>query len=76
MGDLPLIDATGLTQAQREGRACVSCHKRFPKPTVPVGRLVTCEVLYRCPECLVELEPVGRGQASILAGRQQPDPRR
>jgi hypothetical protein len=58
MGDLPLIDATGLTRAQRLGRACVSCHKRFPSPTVAVGQTGAGELLYRCPECIVVLEPV------------------
>ena len=56
MGDLPLIDATGLTHAQCLGRECVSCRKRFPRPSVPVGQLDTGEILYRCPECQVVLE--------------------
>jgi len=65
MGDLPLIDATGLTWAQRLGRACVSCHKRFPRPTVAVGRTGASEVLYRCPECTVVLEPVSSQSSRI-----------
>lgn len=68
---LPLVDPTGLSRAQLEGRACVSCHKRFPRPTVPLGRLGTGEVLYRCPECLVTLEPVEPGPDSILATRSE-----
>jgi hypothetical protein len=58
MADLPVIDATSLTRAQRLGRACVSCQKRFPRPTVPVGRTGEGELLYRCPECVVVLEPI------------------
>jgi hypothetical protein len=58
---LPLIDAVGLTQAQLEGGACVSCQKQLPRPTVPVGRLVTGGVLYRCLECRVSLEPIEPG---------------
>lgn len=69
MGDLPLIDPTGLTRAQRDGRACVSCRKRFPRPTVAVGRLAVGQVLYRCPECRVELEPIGPGPPSLLSAQ-------
>jgi len=68
MGDLPLIDATELTRAQLDGRACVSCRKRFPRPTIPVGTVATGEVLYRCPECEVVLEPADPGPACRLAG--------
>jgi len=66
MGEFPLIDATGLTRAQRDGRECVSCRKRFPRPTVPVGRVATGEVLYRCPECAVVLEPADPGPAWVV----------
>lgn len=73
MGDLPLIDATGLTRAQRAGRECVSCRKRLPRPTVPVGRIATGEVLYRCPECAVVLEPVDPHPAARLAATVKSD---
>jgi hypothetical protein len=63
MGDLPLIDATGLSRAQRLGRACVSCQKRFPRPTIPVGRTGAGDLLYRCPECVVVLEPAGHSSS-------------
>jgi hypothetical protein len=53
---LPLIDASDLTRAQRQGKECVSCFKRFPRPTVPVGRTGAGDILYRCPECEVVLE--------------------
>jgi hypothetical protein len=66
MGDLQLIDATGLTRAQRLGRACVSCHKRFPRPAVAAGRTGAGELLYRCPECVVVLEPVDPRSSEVL----------
>jgi hypothetical protein len=69
VGELPLIDASELTRAQREGRACVACRKRFPSPTVPVGRAATGELLYRCPDCSVILEPVDPGVARVLITR-------
>jgi hypothetical protein len=74
MGDLPLIDATGLTRAQRLGRACVSCRKRFPRPTVAVGLTGTGDLLYRCPECLVVLDPVDSRSSRVLT--VPPDSRR
>jgi hypothetical protein len=66
MGDLPLIDATGLTRAQRAGSACVSCQKRFPKPTVVVGQIEPGKLLYRCPECVVVLEPLDSQSSRVL----------
>jgi hypothetical protein len=66
MGDLPLIDAAGLTRAQRDGHACVSCRKRWPRPTIPVGRTGTGAVLYRCPDCLITLAPADPGLVRIL----------
>lgn len=69
MADLPLIDATGLTRAQRDGLACVSCRKRFPRPTVPIGQVASGEVLYRCPECAVVLESADTGLVRVLSTR-------
>ena len=69
MAELLLIDATGLTKAQRAGRECASCRKRFPRPAVPIGRLATGETVYRCAECAVVLEPIASGQVRILATR-------
>ena len=66
MGDLPLIEATGLTRAQRLGRACVSCHKRFPRPTVAVGQTGAGDLLYRCPDCVVVLEPLNSRSSRVL----------
>jgi hypothetical protein len=64
--NLPLIDATGLTKAQRIGRSCVSCRKRFPRPTIAVGVTEAGEFLYRCPECIVILEPVDSASSKGL----------
>lgn len=66
MSDLPLIDAAGLNRAQRLGRACVSCQKRVPRPTVVVGQTGAGETLYRCPECMVVLEPVDSQSSRVL----------
>jgi predicted RNA-binding Zn-ribbon protein involved in translation (DUF1610 family) len=73
MGELPLIDATELTREQRDGSECVSCGKRLPRPTVPVGRVATGQVLYRCPECAVVLEPADPGRARVLMNRSESD---
>jgi hypothetical protein len=74
MSDLPLIDATGLTQAQRLGRACVSCRKRFPRPTIAVGQTGMGERLYRCPECIVVLEPVDSQSSRVLTVTRESGP--
>ena len=55
--ELPLIDATTLTAAQRAGRACAVCGKRFPRPDVPAGRTGAGEILRRFPDCPVILKP-------------------
>jgi hypothetical protein len=75
MGELPLIDATGLTRAQRAGRECVSCRKRFPRPTVPIGKVASGDMLYRCPECTIVLEHVDFGLARILTNRSDSERR-
>ena len=75
MRGLPLIDSTGLTQAQRDGRECVSCRKRFPRPVVPVGRVATGEILYRCPECAIVLEPADSGPRRVLIIQSDTDRR-
>lgn len=55
-GKLPLIDATGLSPAQRHGAACVSCSKAWPRPEVACGRTGAGEILYRCGECELVIE--------------------
>ncbi|MEU0519712.1 hypothetical protein [Streptosporangium sp. NPDC006007] len=45
------FDPEGLTPAQREGDACVACHKKWPRPRARVGRLPDDGPLFACPEC-------------------------
>ncbi len=45
------IDPASLTAPQRLGRACVVCHKRFPRPRVPVGTLPDGTVVRACEDC-------------------------
>ena len=53
----PLLDAAGLTAAQRAGEACVSCHKKWPRPSVPAAHLADGRVLYRCDDCILLIQP-------------------
>ncbi|ROO82753.1 hypothetical protein EDD29_0236 [Actinocorallia herbida] len=46
-----LFSADGLGRAQRSGGACASCGKRWPRPRLPIGRLVDGAVLYVCDDC-------------------------
>jgi hypothetical protein len=55
-GELPLIDAAGLSAGQLDGTACVRCSKVWPAPEVPCGRTSTGQVLYRCADCVVVLD--------------------
>ena len=56
-GELPLIDAAGLSAGQLDGTACVSCSKVSPPPEVACGRTVPGrQVLRRCADCVVVLE--------------------
>ncbi|WP_018657173.1 hypothetical protein [Actinomadura flavalba] len=43
-----LFDPAGLNRAQRAGRACVVCGKRWPAPQVRVGRVAGGEGVYAC----------------------------
>src|SRR6266542_4948985 len=55
-----MIDPVGLTAAQRSGRACVSCRKRWPRPSVLAGHLPDGAPLYVCDDCVALVEPVER----------------
>jgi hypothetical protein len=55
-GELPLIDAEGLSAAQLHGTACVSCSKALPRPEVACGKTRAQDVLYRCRDCVAVLE--------------------
>ncbi|MFI6450926.1 hypothetical protein ACIBF6_05185 [Streptosporangium amethystogenes] len=51
------FDPEGLTRTQREGDACVACHKKWPRPRIRIGRLPDGNVLFACPECAEALLP-------------------
>lgn len=51
------FDPDGLTAAQREGNACVVCHKRWPRPRFRVGRLPDDSPVRSCGDCLDILMP-------------------
>lgn len=55
-----VFDPAGLDPAQRDGRACVACHKAWPCPEVKVGRLPDDREVYACDDCAVML-PGGAG---------------
>ncbi|POM23909.1 hypothetical protein BTM25_25350 [Actinomadura rubteroloni] len=44
------FDPSGLTSAQRAGRACVVCGKRWPAPPVRVGRVAGGGAVYACTD--------------------------
>ncbi|MEU6743880.1 hypothetical protein [Streptosporangium sandarakinum] len=49
--DAMTFDPEGLTRTQREGDACVVCHKKWPRPRIRIGRLPDEAALFACPEC-------------------------
>jgi hypothetical protein len=51
------FDPEGLTGAQRDGDACVVCHKRWPRPRVRVGRLPDNATVLACGDCAEALLP-------------------
>jgi Fe-S-cluster-containing hydrogenase component 2 len=51
------FDPDGLTGAQRDGEACVVCHKRWPRPRVRVGKLPDNSSVLACTECAEALLP-------------------
>lgn len=54
---LPAIDPRTLTTAQRSGRACAVCGKRWPRPSTHVGTLPDGGPVLACGECDVVVEP-------------------
>ncbi|QYC39477.1 hypothetical protein Nocox_09285 [Nonomuraea coxensis DSM 45129] len=51
------FDPEGLSWAQREGDACVVCHKRWPRPRARVGRLPEGSAVLACADCAEALMP-------------------
>jgi hypothetical protein len=45
------FDPVALSAAQRDGDACAVCHKRWPRPSVRVGRLPSGSGVFACAEC-------------------------
>lgn len=50
-------DPEGLTPTQRDGDACVVCHKKWPRPRVRAGRLPDHAIVYACHDCADTLAP-------------------
>ena len=46
-----VFDPEPLTAAQRNGRACVACRKRWPRPRIRVGRLPDGRAVMACEDC-------------------------
>ncbi|MFC4529712.1 hypothetical protein [Sphaerisporangium dianthi] len=65
-----MFDPHDLTGPQREGDACVVCHKKWPRPRVRVGRLPDDAPVMACEDCAQALLP------ATPAPRQKPSPRR
>ncbi|MCG5211654.1 hypothetical protein [Streptosporangium sp. KLBMP 9127] len=60
------FDPEGLTCAQRDGDACVVCHKKWPRPRVRVGRLPDNGAVLACPDCAEALAPTSTSSSSVL----------
>ncbi|RCG32438.1 hypothetical protein DQ384_02725 [Sphaerisporangium album] len=51
------FDPEDLTGPQRDGDACVVCHKKWPRPRVRVGRLPGGAPVMACEDCAKALLP-------------------
>lgn len=47
----PTYDPTALTIVQRQGGACVVCHKKWPRPRVRAGQVPGGMAVYACDDC-------------------------
>jgi len=56
----PRFDPGVLTAAQRQGDACVVCHKKWPRPRVRLGLLPDGQGVFACDDCAPAL-PIPRG---------------
>jgi hypothetical protein len=66
----PTFDPEDLTGPQRDGDACVVCHKKWPRPRVRAGRLPEGSPVMACEECAKALQP------AAPSPRRDPRPRR
>jgi hypothetical protein len=59
------FDPAGLTPVQREGDACVVCHKKWPRPRVKVGLLPNNAPVHACDDCAEALLPAPEGKVPL-----------
>jgi hypothetical protein len=45
------FDPGALSAAQRVGDACIVCHKKWPRPSVRIGRLPAGSGVFVCADC-------------------------
>lgn len=65
-----MFDPGALSAAQRDGDACVVCHKKWPRPRVRVGCLPNGSGAFACADCAPVLpKPREAGPAARDAGR-------
>lgn len=67
--DMVTFDPDDLSWAQREGDACVVCHKRWPRPRVRVGRLPDDSAVLACADCAEALMPASLATVVAFPGR-------
>lgn len=63
------FDSEGLSRAQRDGDACVVCHKKWPRPRVRVGRFPDNTAVLACHECSEALVPAPMATVVAFPGR-------
>jgi hypothetical protein len=56
----PRFDPGVLSAAQRQGDACVVCHKKWPRPRTRIGLLPDGQGVFACDDCAPAL-PIPRG---------------
>lgn len=61
--DVAVFDAAPLNGDQRNGEACVSCNRRWPRPPIPVGRVPAGDTVRACEECAPGIHLMVHGQA-------------
>ncbi|GAA0407176.1 hypothetical protein GCM10009530_69290 [Microbispora corallina] len=59
------FDPDGLTMTQRDGDACVVCHKKWPRPRVKVGLLPDNAPVLACDDCAEALLPPQEGNVPL-----------
>jgi hypothetical protein len=69
-------DPGELSAAQRDGEACIVCHKKWPRPRVRVGHLPAGSGVFACSDCAATLPGPHATEPRTDAGpsAQQPAP--